>query len=114
LSEVKLSTDGIRYIALFESTTGATARDCLLDDDNNRVIFVVKTGDMGMAIGKNGEHVNKLVKSIGRHVEVVEYNDDPVIFIQNLLQPANANNVKIGYSCQAGAVPCTTHSPDVP
>lgn len=50
-----------------------------------------------MAIGKNGEHVNKLVKSIGRHVEVVEYNDDPVIFIQNLLQPANANNVKIGY-----------------
>ncbi len=97
MSEVKLSTDGIRYIALFESTTGATARDCLLDDNNNRVIFVVKTGDMGMAIGKNGEHVNKLVKSIGRHVEVVEYNDDPVIFIQNLLQPANANNVKIGY-----------------
>ena len=68
MSEVKINTDGIRYIALFENTTGATAKDCLVDDENNRVIFVVKSGDMGIAIGKNGEHINRVVKNIGRHV----------------------------------------------
>jgi N utilization substance protein A len=95
LSEVKLNTNGIRYIALFDKYTGATAKDCLMDEENNRVIFVVKTGDMGLAIGKNGEHITKLVKDIGRQIEVVEYNDDPIIFIKNLMQPAIPTNVKI-------------------
>ena len=97
MSEVKINTDGIRYIALFENVTGATAVDCLVDDDNNRVIFVVKSGDMGIAIGKNGEHINRVVKNVGRHVEVVEYSDEPEKFIKDLLQPANASSVKIGY-----------------
>lgn len=97
MSEVKLNIDGIRYIALFESITGATAKDCFVDEENNRVIFVAKTGDMGLAIGKNGEHINKVTKSIGRHVEVVEYNDNPDEFIKNLMQPVNLTNVKIGY-----------------
>lgn len=97
MSEVKLNTEGIRYIALFESITGASAKDCLVDDENNRVIFVAKTGDMGLAIGRNGEHINRVTKSIGRHVEVVEYNDDPLIFIKNLMQPVNITNIKIGY-----------------
>ena len=97
MSEVKLNTDGIRYIALFESITGATANDCLVDEENNRIIFVVKTGDMGIAIGKNGDHINRVTKTIGRHVEVVEYNDDPVVFIKNLMQPVNLTNVRIGY-----------------
>lgn len=97
MSEVKLNTDGIRYIALFESLTGATAKDCLVDDEHNRVIFVAKTGDMGLAIGRNGEHINRVTKNIGRHVEVVEYTDDAATFIKNLLQPANVNNIKIGY-----------------
>jgi N utilization substance protein A len=97
LSEVKLNIDGIRYIALFENITRATAKDCFVDEENNRVIFVVKTGDMGPAIGKNGDNINQVIKTIGRHVEVVEYNDDPVAFIKNLMQPVNLTNVRIGY-----------------
>ena len=40
MSEFKLTTEGIRYIALFESLTGGVARDCIIDDDNDRIIFV--------------------------------------------------------------------------
>ncbi|MGL6297993.1 MAG: NusA-like transcription termination signal-binding factor, partial [Methanobacteriaceae archaeon] len=49
---VKLSATEIRYIALFEDITGAMVKDCIIDDDNGKIIFVVKNGDMGLAIGK--------------------------------------------------------------
>ena len=50
---------------------------------------------MGLAIGKNGEKINQFIKNTGRQIEVLEYNDDPIVFIKNLLQPANAVNINI-------------------
>ncbi len=95
MSEVKLSTEGIRYIALFESLTGARARDCFEDINNNRLIFVVKGGDMGLAIGKGGEHINRVKKTIGKHVEIIEHSDDPVEFVKNAFHPVSIKNVNL-------------------
>ncbi|VVB90549.1 KH domain protein [uncultured archaeon] len=95
MSEVKLSMDGIRYIALFESMTGARARDCFEDTENNRLIFVVKSGDMGLAIGKGGEHINLVKKTIGKHVEIIEHSDDPVEFVKNAFHPVTIKNVNL-------------------
>lgn len=92
---VKITSEGIRYIALFESLTGATVRDCIVDDENDRVIFVVKKGDMGIAIGKNGSNINRVKKSIGKHIEIVEYSDDAYEFIANTFQPAMIKKVDI-------------------
>jgi len=93
--EVKLTTEGIRYIALFESLTGAIARDCIVDEENDRIIFVVKNGDMGLAIGKNGNNINRVKKSIGKHIEIVEYSDDLNEFVANALQPVAVKKVQI-------------------
>ena len=49
---IKLSTDQMRMMSLFQNVTGATARDCVEDEKQDRVIFVVNTGKMGLAIGK--------------------------------------------------------------
>ncbi len=95
MSEVKLSTDGIRYIALFESLTGARAKDCFEDSENNRLIFVVKSGDMGLAIGKGGEHINRVKKAIGKHIEIIEHSDDPVEFVKNAFHPLSIKNVNL-------------------
>ncbi len=95
MSEVKLSTDGIRYIALFESLTGARARDCFEDAENNRLIFIVKSGDMGLAIGKGGDHINRVKKTIGKHVEIIEHSEDPVEFVKNAFHPVSIKNVNL-------------------
>jgi len=95
MSEVKLSTDGIRYIALFESLTGARAKDCFEDSENNRLIFVVKSGDMGLAIGKGGDHINRVKKAIGKHVEIIEHSDDPVEFVKNAFHPVSLKNASL-------------------
>ena len=44
---IKLSTDQMRMMSLFQNVTGAVARDCIEDEKQNRVIFVVNTGKMG-------------------------------------------------------------------
>ena len=49
---IKLTSEEMRYIALFENVTGATANDCIIDEDKNRIIFVTKQGDKGLAIGQ--------------------------------------------------------------
>jgi transcription termination/antitermination protein NusA len=95
MTEVKLTTEGIRYIALFESLTRAVARDCYIDDENDRVIFVVKKGDMGLAIGKNGININRVKRSIGKHIEIVEFSGDVDEFIANALQPVSVKNVHV-------------------
>ena len=95
MSEVKLSTDGIRYIALFENLTGAMAMDCFEDSENNRLIFVVKSGDMGLAIGKGGDNINRVKEIIGKHVELIEHSDDPVEFVKNAFHPVLIKNINI-------------------
>jgi transcription termination/antitermination protein NusA len=95
MTEVKLTTEGIRYIALFESLTRAVARDCYIDDENDRVIFVVKKGDMGLAIGKNGTNINRVKRSIGKHIEIVEFSGDVDEFVANALQPVSVKKVQV-------------------
>lgn len=92
--KIKLTSDEMRYIALFESITGATANDCVIDEENGRIIFVTKQGDMGLAIGK-GNNINSLRKMVGRFVEVVEYGDTADQLIRNSLAPARIREIRI-------------------
>ena len=92
---IKFGANEIRFIALFENMTGAMVKDCIIDDDNNKVTFVVKKGDMGLAIGKRGSTVSKVQKAVDRGVEIIELDDDPVQFIKNILSPAELKNVKV-------------------
>ena len=92
---IKFGANEIRFIALFENMTGAMVKDCIIDDDNNKVTFVVKQGNMGLAIGKRGSTVSKVQKAEDRGVEVIELNEDPVQFIRNILSPAELQSVKI-------------------
>ena len=39
--EIKLTTDQMRLMSLFQNITKATARDCVEDEKQNRIIFVV-------------------------------------------------------------------------
>jgi N utilization substance protein A len=37
-------------MSLFQNITGAIARDCVVDEKMDRVIFIVNKGQMGLAI----------------------------------------------------------------
>ena len=88
MPEVKLTEDCMRMISQFESLTGAGSRDCVLDERNSRLIFVINPGDMGLAIGKKGASIKKASEVMGKKIEVVEYNANPEQFIKNWFLPA--------------------------
>lgn len=92
---IKLTTDQMRLISLFQNVTGASARDCVEDEKQNRIIFVVNEGKMGLAIGKGGSHIRNLQNIIKKNVELVEYSDDPVSFLKNMLNPKFVLEVKL-------------------
>ena len=92
---IKLTTDQMRMMSLFQNVTGATARDCIDDEKQDRVIFVVNTGKMGLAIGKGGMHIKSLQNIVKRNVELVEYNEDPAVFLSTLLNSKLISEVKI-------------------
>lgn len=92
---ITLSDEARSYIALFEDVTGATARDCLVDDDEDRVVFVVAVGEMAAAIGPDGRTVGRVEDRVGRRVELVEDADTPEGFVANALAPAAVYGVDI-------------------
>jgi len=94
-ARIKLTSDEMKCIALFESITGATAKDCLIDEKSERIIFLAKQGEMGLAIGRAGKNIQALRKMTGRQVEVVEQADTPEQLIRNALAPAKVRDIRI-------------------
>ncbi len=93
--KIKLTPDELRLISLFQTISSASARDCIVDDKMERVIFIVNKGQMGLAIGKGGATIKQLQNVVAKKVELVEYSDDASEFIRNILNSEMINDIKI-------------------
>ena len=93
--KIKLTSGELRLMSLFQNITGAIARDCVVDEKMDRVIFVVNKGQMGLAIGKGGATIKQLQGIVTKKVELVEYSDDPSAFLGNDLNSDMINEIKI-------------------
>ena len=94
-SGIKFTSTEMRYIALFESITGASVKYCIIDEEQGRAIFVVSEGQIGVAIGKGGRNIHTLERMTGKKHEIIEYSEEPVQFIKNALKPAMVREVRI-------------------
>lgn len=95
MPEIKLTSDQLSLMSMMQGMTGASAKDCLIDDKRNRVIFVVAKGHMGLAIGKDGSSVKKLERAVRRPVEVVEWSDDIEGLVRNSMGPKYVQEVRV-------------------
>jgi len=83
-----------RYIEELRILTKSTAIDCLMDERFDRIIYVIRPGDMGLAIGKKGESIRRMQKVLGKKIEMVEYSENPDEFIANMFRPALLSAVR--------------------
>lgn len=73
MGEIVLNEQSLQLMKQFEDITGAGSRDCIIDEKNDRLIFVINPGDMGRAIGKQGTSIKKAAEDLGKKIEVVEF-----------------------------------------
>ena len=110
-SGIRFTSREMRYIALFESITGATVKDCIIDDELNRIIFIIKEGDVGIAIGKGGKNIHMLEKMTGKKHEIIEHSEKPAQFIKNALRPARVNEIRISERTDGKTIAVVTVNP---
>ncbi|MEM3412189.1 MAG: NusA-like transcription termination signal-binding factor [archaeon] len=91
---IKLSSEEIKYIGLFEKETGTLVKDCILQNDNE-ITFLVKEGQIGLALGKKGEKIKKIKQLLGKEIHVYEHSEDPQKFVANLFYPIKVEKIDI-------------------
>ena len=93
MAEVTFDEQTIRYVSVFQDVTKSTVVDCV--DTADRIIFVVKEGQIGRAIGRGGETVARMKRMFGRDVHVVEFSDKPELFIANVFRNYDVKKVEL-------------------
>lgn len=76
---------------LFNKITRLTPKDCFISEGN--MVFIVKEGDIGQAIGKKGINVKKLSAMIKKPIKILEYSSDVCKFVANIILPIKAKEI---------------------
>ena len=78
--------------SLMERVTKAKVKDCFTDEEEN-LFFVVAPGELGKAIGKGGANIRKMQDELQRKIRVIEYNDNVVEFVKNIIYPLRVQSI---------------------
>ncbi len=92
---VKLTPEELRYMALLHELTTVHVRDCIIDDNYNRIIFLVNPEEIGQAIGPRGSHIQRLRRILNRNIEIVGYSDDLEEMVRYALAPARVREIRV-------------------
>lgn len=81
----KLDSTLIGYVTTFENLTHVDVSDTFFDADV--LVFLVKSGDAGKAIGRQGAKIKTLSRLLKKRIKVMELSDDVVTFVKRALEP---------------------------
>ena len=79
-----LDKDKIQKITLFENLTNSKVKDFLEDE---KLIIIVENGEIGKAVGRQGKNIRMIEGMMHKRLKVIEFNNDPLIFIKNFIYP---------------------------
>ena len=88
-----LDQQAIGFISYFENISGASVDDCVAESD--KIIFIVKKGQAGLAIGKKGANIKKAMRDLKKEIEIIENGDNAQELIKNALAPAEIQEITI-------------------
>jgi N utilization substance protein A len=88
MSKTIYNADTLKIMTLFDSVTKSKLKDCFYDD-NGMLTFIVEPNEIGKAIGRRAVNIRKLEGLLRKKIKIVEFHENPMEFIKNLLYPLN-------------------------
>ena len=85
----------IQYASLLEGLTDSLPKDCIWDEEGNRIIIVTNPGQIGKVIGKGGETIRRIRERMQKDIDVVEFSEKAERFAINTLTPAKVRRAKL-------------------
>lgn len=89
--KVRLDTETIKLIDIFQNITGSHILDCIADEE---LYFVVAQGQYGLAVGKNGRKIRDAERILKKPIRVFEYSKNLEQFVRNMIPEANEIMIK--------------------
>ena len=90
--DIMISNEDMQYINMASKITKTDILDCMVLED--KVILIVRKGQLGAAIGYKAKNLNKLRDLFKKNIKFVEFDNDKERFILNLCKPYKINNVE--------------------
>ena len=87
-----LSNENMQYINMASKITHAIILDCMITDDD-KLIFIVQQGQIGIALGPKAKNLEKLRNMFKKTIKFVEYSTDKEKFVKNLCKPYKVKNL---------------------
>ncbi len=91
--EISFTGEMLGYIKIFEKITKTQVKDCL--ETPEKIIFIVMPHQGSKAIGKGGVTATKLRELLKKNVQIIEFSEDPKIFLRNIFWPYGVQDVEI-------------------
>ncbi|MBI2666836.1 KH domain-containing protein [Candidatus Woesearchaeota archaeon] len=91
MTKVTLDLDTFGLTSLVEKITGVEVKDCFTDGEFWYV--VVPSGEVGRLIGKQGMLIRKIEQQAKKYLRIIEFHEDPLIFIKNIVYPLKISQV---------------------
>lgn len=90
---LKLDTQMMQTMALFEKITRAKLKDCF-EDTHNKLTFVVRENEIKKVLGKTPkESITRLQQKFNRPIRVLEYTENVEQFIKNCVRPVRIEGI---------------------
>jgi N utilization substance protein A len=93
MSEIMISKEAMQYIHMAGNLLKIDILDCIVSDD--RLVFIVRKGQLGIAIGSKGKNLEKLRKLFKKNIKFVESDSDTKKFIHNLCKPYTVKDISV-------------------
>ncbi len=110
MTDILLSNESMQYINMAANILKIDILDCIVSE--GRLIFIVKKGHLGIAIGIKGKNLEKLRNLFKKNIKFVELDNNKEKFIQNLCRPYKVNNISIEGSGDSTVVKIQANTSD--
>jgi N utilization substance protein A len=95
MKEITIDNKILGYMALFEKVARVELKECLENED--MVLFVVLEKRLAEMFKRNDNAIAELKERINKHILVVEYSRDLIMFVKNIFYRFGVKEININW-----------------